>query len=206
MALYNGKLDQEQQDAIIYNARVGDLETLEEIFTTLIDPKVITTIQESENASTILHILAANGDNDIIKYIISLVRPNTTMEEFEKYINHANKEGNTPLHWASLNGKLETVKLLCDEYEADPFIRNNAGHDSIYEAENNGKEVIENYFLSKYDVEPGSDDDDEVEQQSEASISNVEVNVGTEIESVTKEAAEVLVSQTKDLNLNNESK
>jgi ankyrin repeat protein len=58
-------------------------------------------------------------------------------------LNAQNKSGNTALHWAALNGHLESVKKLL-EYGADPTITNQKGHDAVYEAElNDKKEVVE---------------------------------------------------------------
>jgi uncharacterized protein len=58
-------------------------------------------------------------------------------------INAQNKAGNTALHWAALNGHLESVKVLLEE-GADPTIPNQRGHDAVYEAElNDKKEVVE---------------------------------------------------------------
>lgn len=58
-------------------------------------------------------------------------------------LNTQNKAGNTALHWAALNGHLESVKVLLDE-GSDPTITNQRGHDAVYEAElNDKKEVVE---------------------------------------------------------------
>jgi ankyrin repeat protein len=58
-------------------------------------------------------------------------------------VNAQNKAGNTALHWAALNGHLESVKALLDN-GADPTITNHRGHDAVYEAELNDKtEVVE---------------------------------------------------------------
>jgi hypothetical protein len=58
-------------------------------------------------------------------------------------LNAQNLAGNTALHWAALNGHLESVKVLLDE-GSDPTITNQRGHDAVYEAELNDKmEVVE---------------------------------------------------------------
>lgn len=200
MSLHKGPLDQEDQEAIVLDARAGDLESLKDIFTNLIDPSALVECKEELSKSSALHMAAANGHYDVIKYLLSIIPVN----EVKAWVNQQNETGNTALHWAALNGKLEVVQLLCDEYDADPFIRNNFDHDAIYEAENSGKEEIETFFLKKYDVEPEtpqhSSEDKEVSEP--ASIDNVEFKAGTEIEQITKEAAEVLREKTEQLTLN----
>lgn len=58
-------------------------------------------------------------------------------------LNTQNKAGNTALHWAALNGHLQSVKVLLQE-GSDPTITNQKGHDAVFEAElNDKKEVVE---------------------------------------------------------------
>lgn len=192
MSLHKEPLDQEDQDAIILDARAGDLDSLKEIFTTLIDPCMLQTCRDSISRSTALHMACGNGHLETAKYILSLI----PKDQLKEYINLQNETGNTALHWAALNGHLPIVELLCDEFEADPFIRNSFGHDAIFEAENNGKEEVETYFLKKYDIEPVSEEED-----NNNNAESVQVSKGTEIEDVTKEAAEVLSEATEKLNI-----
>lgn len=192
MSLHKEPLDQEDQDSIILDARAGDLDSLKEIFTTLIDPCMLQTCRDSISRSTALHMACGNGHLETAKYILSLI----PKDQLKEYINLQNETGNTALHWAALNGHLPIVELLCDEFEADPFIRNSFGHDAIFEAENNGKEEVETYFLKKYDVEPVSEEED-----NNNNAESVQVSKGTEIEDVTKEAAEVLSEATEKLNI-----
>lgn len=199
MTLHTEPLDQEDQDSIILDARAGDLESLKEIFTTLIHPKLLITCLESETKSTTLHMACANGHTDVVKYLLTLVKENATSEELKDYVNKQNETGNTALHWASLNGKLDVVKLMCGEYEANPFIRNKFDQDAIFEAENNGKEEVEAYFLEKYDVEPEQD----ASSQDKGTAPEVQVKEGTEIEQVTKEATEALRKDTEQLSIDN---
>ncbi|CCD25451.1 Yar1p NDAI_0F01320 [Naumovozyma dairenensis CBS 421] len=207
--LHTEPLEQEDQDAIILDARSGDLESLKDIFTTLIHPKLLLTIKDSETKSTPLHMAAGNGHVEVIKYLLSLIEGK---ENQTKYINQVNDTGNTALHWAALNGKLDVVELICEEYDADPFIRNQFGHDAIFEAENNGKEDVETYFLKKYDVEPENDDEDDNGEEStednnteEGESFHVETKEGHEIEQVTKEATEALRERTEKLASNKTS-
>lgn len=198
MPLHTDPLDQEDQDAIILDSRAGDLDSLKDIFTNLVHPKLLTTCYDSVSKSTPLHMAAANGHLEVTKYLLSIAEPS----EVKQWVNTRNETGNTALHWASLNGNLEIVKLLCEEYDADPFIRNDFDHDAIFEAENSGKEDVENYYLKKYDVEP--DQEEQAKEQEPATTSNVQIKEGTEIEQVTKEATEVLRHETEKLNLSSE--
>lgn len=198
MGLHTGALEQEDQDAIILDARAGDLESLKEIFSTLIHPSLIASCEDSTSHSTPLHMASGNGHLEVVKFLVDSVNSNSKDEaQLKEFINKKNETGNTALHWASLNNKLDIVKFLCDEYEADPFIRNNFGHDAIFEAENNGNEEIENFYLKKYDVEPENDASNDTDA--------VQFKEGTEIEQVTKEAHEVqeqLREKTQNLNIN----
>ncbi|CCC71006.1 hypothetical protein NCAS_0G01190 [Naumovozyma castellii] len=195
MSLSKAPLDQEDQDAIILDARHGEIGSLREIFTTLIDPSLLPTCRDEDTGTTALHMAAGNGHIMVVQYLLSLLPDEDDRKE---YVNAVNNTGNTALHWASLNGKLDVVKLLCDEYDADPFIRNQFGHDAIFEAENNGREEVETYFLKKYDVEPENEEED----NGKTETADVEVTEGHEIEEVTKEATEALKEETEKLNLN----
>lgn len=139
------ELSQEEMDAVIYDAREGDLQTLKEIFEE-IGGATIKTIKDDITLSTPIHMASANGHLELLKYLLSLV----DFEDAVVLANQKNDTGNTPLHWASFNGHLSIVQLLCEKYQADPFLKNDLGHDSIYEANNNVQEDIENWFLNKY--------------------------------------------------------
>ena len=59
----------------------------------------------------------------------------------------ANLRGNTPLHWAALNGQLEAVKYLV-EAGATVSVKNAVGHDAAFEAEQAGKDEVASWLLS----------------------------------------------------------
>lgn len=61
-------------------------------------------------------------------------------------INAQNDAGNTALHWAALNGRLECVQILV-EAGADVTIINQAGHDAVFEAEINDKGDVVDWLL-----------------------------------------------------------
>lgn len=178
------ELTQEEVDAIIYDARAGDLESLKEIFD-MIEHKLLNSMQAEHSLSTPIHMAAANGHDEVLQFLLSLI----SAEEAKVLVNKQNDSGNTALHWAALNDHVKTVEILCD-FGADPFLRNTAGHDAIYEAENNNKEEAEAYLLKRYAVEPLEDEE-----------INIAIKEGTEIEDATKDsfAAEKELTDLKEL-------
>lgn len=78
---------------------------------------------------------------DVLSY---LLLPSSTSLN----VNLQNLAGNTPLHWASLNGHLDAVKALIGA-GADPAIRNGTGHDAVYEAEVGGKDEVVSWLLKE---------------------------------------------------------
>lgn len=79
---------------------------------------------------------------DIIKLLFSA----STEKPSPAFLNATNEAGNTPLHWAALNGQLESVKLLV-QAGVDVTIINRAGHDAVYEAEINDKNEVVDWLL-----------------------------------------------------------
>ncbi|ODV84142.1 hypothetical protein CANARDRAFT_29310 [[Candida] arabinofermentans NRRL YB-2248] len=179
-------LTQDEQDSVIYDARVGDLDSLKTIFSDEVEVSTLLTTQDEYTLATPLHMAAANGHSEVVSYLLSLLDET----EVKLLINKQNESGNTALHWASLNGHVSCVKVLV-ENGADPFIKNKFDHDSIYEAEKSGKEEVETYLLEKFapelEEEAGKQEDDE---------STVQYSKGTEIETANKEGSEAINSQT----------
>jgi ankyrin repeat protein len=42
-----------------------------------------------------------------------------SLDNVTHYVNSQNEQGNTPLHWAALNGHLEIVQLLVSSHGAN---------------------------------------------------------------------------------------
>lgn len=84
-----------------------------------------------EHGVTLLHLLAANGASKLIKEILD------GKEDMGSFVNLPNEQGNTALHWASLNGHLDAVKTLL-AHGADPRQSNRAGREPLMEAEQGG--------------------------------------------------------------------
>lgn len=107
-------------------------------------------------------------------------------------LNAQNKAGNTPLHWAALNGHLECVKVLL-EAGGDPTITNQRGHDAVYEAELNDKKEVVEWVLKEggEGLEEGvGGDAGEGEGEGEEETEVIDVQEGAN-----------LVDSIKDLNL-----
>ncbi|KAB8072124.1 ankyrin repeat-containing domain protein [Aspergillus leporis] len=136
-------------DDLIYDARAGDLDALKSDLAALstqhscpqawIMASAIDSEPEEEGGtgSCLLHFPAANGNSEILNYLLQLLAQGETQLEQAQVaavINHRNHSGNTPLHWAALNTHLECVKALV-EAGADISIKNDAGLDAVFLAE-----------------------------------------------------------------------
>lgn len=90
---------------------------------------------EDQYSTTLLHILAAR--NEVESAILLL-------ENSLKTINKPNKEGNTPLHWASLTGNLDMIKLLVGK-GAQIGLENGMGKSPICEVPTGRSDIIAFY-------------------------------------------------------------
>ncbi|EKV57225.1 ankyrin repeat-containing protein [Brachyspira hampsonii 30446] len=61
--------------------------------------------RDNVDGSMAIHMASANGNNDVIMML--LAKDSST-------INDVDNRGNTPLHWAAMKDKPETIKLLMD--------------------------------------------------------------------------------------------
>jgi ankyrin repeat protein len=132
----------------------------------------------------ILYSLQLTVFTDVIKLLFSTSADKPAPE----LINAINDAGNTPLHWAALNGHLESVKLLIQS-GADITIFNRAGHDAVFEAEINDKKEVVDWLLGAVeelengigqtgeasgDADENMDDEDKVvSQASTAAVEDV---------------------------------
>src|SRR5271155_5485635 len=85
----------------------------------------------------------------VLCYLFSKVLTKAVISLLLKHpqsISPQNSAGNTPLHWACLNNKADTVKLLVQE-GADMFIKNAVGRDAVWEAEQRGNEELVRWML-----------------------------------------------------------
>ncbi|KAF7527224.1 hypothetical protein PCG10_003051 [Penicillium crustosum] len=140
-------------DDLIYDARAGDLEALNEDIANLagqhgcnesqIVASAIDMADESEggSGSCVLHFPAANGNAEILKTLLQKLSSADAAQR-TAFVNHRNNSGNTPLHWAALNAHLECVKALV-EAGADLDVKNDAGHDAVFLAERTAWAAVE---------------------------------------------------------------
>ncbi|KAL8832812.1 MAG: hypothetical protein Q9170_004734 [Blastenia crenularia] len=142
-------LSTDEIDDLLYLARTNDLHDLKagiqaiaQAQNTTLENIILASV-DSDTGNGLLHMAAANRCMDILQYLLpALPCPSPSALN----LNLTNASGNTPLHWAALNGQLDAVKLLINA-GADPARRNNAGHDAMYEAERSEKEEVTGWLL-----------------------------------------------------------
>ncbi|KAL2354749.1 ankyrin repeat-containing domain protein [Cryomyces antarcticus] len=102
---------------------------------------------DPESGNDCLHFAAANGFDELLRTLLALLAPQypaqnpadpaptpSTVTPASPLINHPNASGNTPLHWASLNGHLSCAKQLVAA-GADVWAKNAQGHTAMFEAD-----------------------------------------------------------------------
>jgi ankyrin repeat protein len=135
--------------------RYGEIDTVQQILSSGIKglESIIT------NSKSLLYA-SANGHCDILNVLLPLLNPTL--------VNQSNEEGNTPLHWAALNGQTNAVKLLL-QHGADPVKRNNAGLSPATLADMREHLETSSVIVAAYDSEDEDDEEDE-EKKGESSI------------------------------------
>ncbi|XP_078150506.1 protein ACCELERATED CELL DEATH 6-like [Carex rostrata] len=84
-----------------------------------------------------LHIVARHGGKEInvnghdLKNIISIINLVSRKPDLKKLVNERDKEGNTPLHYASMNGFSQVILHLLKVSEADTTLMNNEGKTAL---------------------------------------------------------------------------
>ncbi|KAK9488122.1 ankyrin repeat-containing domain protein [Lipomyces starkeyi] len=148
------KLTEEEIDDLMYCARADDLNTLKSTVEHLSkdlsqsEGDIILQAIDPYSSSTPLHMACANGHLEIVEYILSKFS-SPPSETRVSIVTLQNESGNTPLHWACLNGHQKIIERLCDS-GADPFVKNLAGQDCFFQAENYEKLDVVDYLLQRF--------------------------------------------------------
>ncbi|KAL8737266.1 MAG: hypothetical protein Q9181_001852 [Wetmoreana brouardii] len=151
-------------DDLLYLARTNDIHDLKsgiQIFAisqhTSVN-NILQAIVDPESGNSLLHMACANNCLDVLGYLLdtSPAQDNAT-QPTQLNVDLQNSAGNTPLHWAAVNGHLDAVKMLV-ERGADLEVKNNVGCDAVFEAERGGKEEVVGWLLGQ---QKGGEDDKE---------------------------------------------
>lgn len=186
-------------DDLLYFTRANETQDLQQTIAELAQkyecsPKaILEAAVDPESGNTVLHFCSANGFVDLLPALVAKLSNETSSKangipQPSPLINHGNKEGNTPLHWAAYNGHLPIVKLLV-EAGADMWVKNAAGHLAMFEAERADKSDVVQYLLEAggKEVEHGGvekqpTEEDEVETQEGEASSSTGVGEGVPLD------------------------
>ncbi|KAK4622260.1 Ankyrin repeat-containing protein [Fulvia fulva] len=154
-------------DDLLHFTRANEVQDLEQTITELSQKyqcatkDVLEAAVDAETGNTVLHFCSANGLAELLPVLSNKLGQTSTdntngASQSSKLVNHGNREGNTPLHWAAYNGHLAVVKLLIAA-GADMWVKNAAGHLAMFEAERAEKDDVVQYLLEVggKDVETG---------------------------------------------------
>lgn len=137
-------------DDLLYFTRANEVQDLQQTITELAQKyscsqkDILEAAIDPETGNTVLHFCSANGLTELLPSLL------TALEAAEgspsQFVNHGNKEGNTPLHWAAYNGHLAIVEALI-KAGADMWQKNAAGHLAMFEAERADRNDVVQYLL-----------------------------------------------------------
>ncbi|KAL1632587.1 ankyrin repeat-containing protein [Neofusicoccum ribis] len=151
-------LTEDQADDLLYLARANETQDLSQYLQELAQSHagsspadVLVAAVDAHSGNSALHYAAANGHTEILDVIRTTLTsaapsPEHAKQTYSSFVNLKNSAGNTALHWAALNGHLSAVKTLVS-LGADATILNTAGHDAVFEAEQNGKNDVVGWLL-----------------------------------------------------------
>lgn len=79
-------------------------------------------------------------------------RKNSKAITKKEFVNLQNLDGLTPLHYASFRGNVEIIKYLILE-GADPFVKDNDGHNVIHIAAQGDKVNVIYFFIKNFNFD-----------------------------------------------------
>lgn len=147
-------------EELVEYARYGELDILRELVAQQLSARLLAT---DGRGNTMLHMLAANGHLDCIRYMLRGLAEDAVRHAV---LDQQNEEGNTALHWACISGQLAAVQLLMLE-GAKPALENRAGRTPICEAHKHRRAEILAFFeemLGRTDQGGSEQEVDQVEK------------------------------------------
>ncbi|KAK8208429.1 ankyrin repeat-containing domain protein [Phyllosticta capitalensis] len=150
------KLNEDEIDELLYLARANEADDLPTYLAEVQKlpqyegasaADILCAAVDVQSGNSVLHYAAANGHSAVLDVIKkTLASAYASSDAYKSFVNLRNSSGNTALHWAALNGHLDAVKLLVS-LGADAAVLNAAGHDAVYEAEQNDKNDVVSWLL-----------------------------------------------------------
>lgn len=170
-ALEMPALTADEIDDLLYFTRVNEADELQETLSELSRKSncskkdVVRACVDPESGNTVLHYASANGFAELLRTLLAILEIKSEDASAgdggsavaPSFIDTANKEGNTPLHWASVNGQLDVVKILVHA-GADVSKENLAGYLAVSEAERAGKGNVVEYLIDRGPQELSAED------------------------------------------------
>lgn len=189
-------LSEEQIDDVLYFSRANELADLQTLISELCAAhscedasgrRAITSAAvDLGSRNTVLHYAAANGHLEVLRWVLGSdvfgvveragkvygdvnggkgkgkAKESTTCAA----VNAQNTSGNTPLHWAALNGHEDVVELLVSSAGADTEMRNNAGKTALDVAMGAEKWAVAGFLAGSRDPEKGGAGGNEDEREA----------------------------------------
>jgi ankyrin repeat protein len=115
-------------------------------------------------------------NTDLLKTLSSQLDSSTRTE----ILSRKNEAGNTALHWASVNGHVQAVKVLVD-CGVDVWVKNAAGRLPVFEAERAEKDDVVATLL----IAGGKEDEEKARGQADGGKEEEEDQVQVDVEGVT---------------------
>ena len=121
-----------------------------EIIQYLIEDQNLNPLCYTKRGSTPLHETSF-GDINVVSYLVKEMSKHIPIKEV---INDCNRDGHAPIHLATTNGHLTTVKLFIDDFGCDPNIQDNNGGVPLHYAARNGHLHIVRYLIKEHKCNP----------------------------------------------------